>query len=47
MYDFVVQKTDEVQKKIRDLKRIDHMLINLKDFCPDEKSSMNVLLSRL
>ena len=38
MYDFVVQKTDEVQKKIRDLKRIEHMLINLKDCCPDEKS---------
>lgn len=38
MYDFVVQKIDDVQKKIRDLKRIEHMLINLKDCCPDEKS---------
>lgn len=38
MNDFVVQKIDEVQKKIRDLKKIEHMLINLKDCCPDEKS---------
>ncbi|MDQ0158018.1 MULTISPECIES: Hg(II)-responsive transcriptional regulator [Bacillales] len=38
MYDFVVHKIDEVQKKIKDLKRIEHMLINLKDCCPDEKS---------
>ncbi|MGE7922399.1 Hg(II)-responsive transcriptional regulator [Viridibacillus arvi] len=38
MYTFVTQKTVEVQKKIRDLKRIEHMLINLKECCPDEKS---------
>lgn len=38
MYDFVIQKIDEVQKKIRDLKRIGHMLLNLKECCPDEKS---------
>lgn len=38
MYDFVIRKIDEVQKKIRDLKRIEHMLINLKECCPDEKS---------
>jgi len=38
MNDFFVQKIDEVQKKIRDLKRIEHRLINLKDCCPDEKS---------
>jgi len=38
MYDFVVQKIDEVQKKIRDLERIENMLINLKECCPDEKS---------
>ncbi|MFJ8262052.1 Hg(II)-responsive transcriptional regulator [Rummeliibacillus sp. NPDC094406] len=38
MYDFVIQKIDEVQNKIRDLKRIEHMLINLKECCPDEKS---------
>ncbi len=38
MYEFVVQKIDEVQKKIRDLKRIEHMLIQLKECCPDEKS---------
>ena len=29
MNDFFVQKIDEVQKKIRDLKRIEHRLINL------------------
>lgn len=38
MNDFVIQKIEEVQKKIRDLKRIEHMLINLKECCPDEKS---------
>ena len=38
MNDFFVEKIDEVQKKIRDLRRIEHMLINLKDCCPDEKS---------
>lgn len=37
MYDFVIQKIDQVQKKIRDLKRIEHMLINLKECCPNEK----------
>ncbi|USK62419.1 Hg(II)-responsive transcriptional regulator [Peribacillus asahii] len=38
MYDFIIQKINEVQKKIRDLKRIENMLINLKECCPDEKS---------
>lgn len=38
MYDFVGQKMDEIQKKIRDLKKIEHMLIHLKECCPDEKS---------
>lgn len=38
MYDFVMQKIEEVQKKISDLKRIEHMLVQLKDCCPDEKS---------
>nr|WP_249312932.1 Hg(II)-responsive transcriptional regulator [Lederbergia citrea] len=38
MYDFVIQKIDEVQKKIKDLKKIEHMLINLKECCPVEKS---------
>ncbi|MFD6441851.1 Hg(II)-responsive transcriptional regulator [Peribacillus sp. NPDC060186] len=38
MYDFVIQKIDEVQKKIRDLKKIEQMLINLKECCPDEKT---------
>ncbi|MCH7322111.1 Hg(II)-responsive transcriptional regulator [Solibacillus sp. MA9] len=38
MYDFVSQKIDDVQDKIRDLKRIENMLIKLKECCPDEKS---------
>jgi MerR family mercuric resistance operon transcriptional regulator len=38
MYDFVIQKTEEVQKKISDLKKIEQMLINLKESCPDDKS---------
>lgn len=38
MYDFVSQKIDDVQDKIRDLKRIEHMLMKLKECCPDEKS---------
>ncbi|MGE7919731.1 Hg(II)-responsive transcriptional regulator [Viridibacillus sp. NPDC093762] len=38
MYDFVSRKIDEVQDKIRDLKRIEHMLMKLKKCCPDEKS---------
>lgn len=38
MYSFVVKKISEVQLKIRDLKRTEQMLINLKESCPDEKS---------
>lgn len=38
MYNFVVNKIEEVQKKIRDLKRIEKILFNLKESCPDEKS---------
>lgn len=38
MYDFVSRKIDDVQEKIRDLKRIEHMLMKLKECCPDEKS---------
>ncbi|MCK6208302.1 Hg(II)-responsive transcriptional regulator [Bacillus infantis] len=38
MYDFVVKKTNEVQIKIKDLKRIELMLLELKECCPDEKS---------
>jgi MerR family mercuric resistance operon transcriptional regulator len=37
-YGFVIQKIEEVQKKIRDLKKIEQMLINLKESCPDVKS---------
>ncbi|CAM4051937.1 Hg(II)-responsive transcriptional regulator [Mesobacillus zeae] len=38
MYNFVVKKIEEVQMKIRDLKRIEQMLINLKESCPNDKS---------
>lgn len=38
MYEFVVQKIEEVQKKIRDFKKIEQMLINLRERCPDDKS---------
>jgi len=38
MHEFVIQKIEEIQEKIKDLKRIEHMLIYLKECCPDEKS---------
>lgn len=38
MNDFVVQKLEYVQLKIRDLQRIECMLKDLKDRCPDEKA---------
>ncbi len=37
MFEFVSKKEDEVQKQIKDLKRIEAMLKNLKQCCPDEK----------
>ena len=37
MYNFVVKKIEEVQMKIRDLKRIEQMLLNLKESCPNDK----------
>ncbi len=40
MYDFVVQKQDDVQKKIKDLLRIEIMLKDLKNCCPDEKMDL-------
>ncbi|MCZ8515305.1 Hg(II)-responsive transcriptional regulator [Paenibacillus filicis] len=38
MNDFVVQKLEDVQLKIRDFQRIETMLKDLKDRCPDEKA---------
>ncbi|MDQ8733957.1 Hg(II)-responsive transcriptional regulator [Paenibacillus sp. LHD-38] len=38
MYDFVVEKLEDVQLKIRDLQRIECMLKDLKERCPDEKT---------
>ncbi len=37
MFEFVSKKEEEVQKKIEDLKRIETMLKDLKQRCPDEK----------
>ncbi|CEI82999.1 Hg(II)-responsive transcriptional regulator [Oceanobacillus oncorhynchi subsp. incaldanensis] len=37
MFEFVSKKEKEVQKKIEDLKRIEVMLKDLKQRCPDEK----------
>ncbi|MCD8502153.1 MAG: Hg(II)-responsive transcriptional regulator [Bacillaceae bacterium] len=37
IYEFVVEKIEEVQQKINDLKRIEKMLNNLKECCPDNK----------
>ncbi len=38
MHDFVVQKLEDVRLKIRDLERIECMLKDLKDRCPNEKA---------
>ncbi|MEC1387418.1 Hg(II)-responsive transcriptional regulator [Aerococcus viridans] len=38
MFEFVSKKQKEVQKQIEDLKRIETMLDDLKQRCPDEKS---------
>lgn len=38
MYDFVEEKIKEVQKKIEDLQRIQNMLLDLKERCPNEKA---------
>jgi MerR family mercuric resistance operon transcriptional regulator len=37
MYDFTVSKIDDIQQKIKDLKRIEQMLIDLKNRCPENK----------
>ncbi|MCY9667618.1 Hg(II)-responsive transcriptional regulator [Paenibacillus alginolyticus] len=38
MHDFVVHKLEDVRLKIRDLERIECMLKDLKNRCPDEKA---------
>lgn len=35
MYEFVSQKVDEVQQQIRDLMRVENMLNDLKECCPN------------
>lgn len=37
MYEFVSKKEEEIQKRIEDLKRIEALLQDLKQRCPDEK----------
>ncbi|MCD1259213.1 Hg(II)-responsive transcriptional regulator [Paenibacillus athensensis] len=38
MHDFVIQKLEDVRLKIRNLVRIECVLKDLKDRCPDEKA---------
>ncbi|WCK52980.1 Hg(II)-responsive transcriptional regulator [Aneurinibacillus sp. Ricciae_BoGa-3] len=37
MYDFTVEKLEDIQRKIQDLKRIEKILMNLKARCPENK----------
>lgn len=37
IYDFTVKKLKDIQRKIQDLKKIEQMLINLKERCPENK----------
>ncbi|SKQ08945.1 putative transcriptional regulator [Mycobacteroides abscessus subsp. massiliense] len=37
MYDFTVLKIEDIQHKIQDLKRIEQMLMDLKERCPENK----------
>lgn len=40
-YNFTIDKIEDIQQKIRDLKRIEQMLITLKESCPDNKDIYN------
>lgn len=40
MYDFVVKKIEDVQKMIRDLKKIETMLADLRDRCPNDEKDL-------
>lgn len=37
MYDFTVQKIEDIQRKIEGLRRIERMLVDLKERCPENK----------
>ncbi|MFD1926465.1 mercury resistance transcriptional regulator MerR1 [Sporosarcina siberiensis] len=37
MYDFTVLKIEDIQRKIEDLKKIEKMLTDLKERCPENK----------
>ncbi len=38
IYDFTVLKLENIQRKIEDLKKIEQMLIDLKERCPENKN---------
>jgi MerR family mercuric resistance operon transcriptional regulator len=38
IYDFTVLKLEDIKRKIEDLKKIERMLIDLKDRCPENKN---------
>ncbi|MFX3625411.1 MAG: mercury resistance transcriptional regulator MerR1 [Ectobacillus sp.] len=38
IYDFTVLKLGDIQRKIEDLKKIEQMLIDLKERCPENKN---------
>jgi MerR family transcriptional regulator, mercuric resistance operon regulatory protein len=38
MYDFAISKLKDIQEKIADLKRIEQMLIDLKERCSENKN---------
>ncbi|AXQ50906.1 mercury resistance transcriptional regulator MerR1 [Lysinibacillus fusiformis] len=38
IYDFTVLKLEDIESKIEDLKKIEQMLIDLKDRCPENKN---------
>lgn len=38
IYDFTVLKLEDIQRKIEDLKKIEQMLISLKERCPENKN---------
>lgn len=41
MYDFTVDKIEDIQQKIKDLKRIEKMLITLKESCANNRDMYN------
>jgi len=44
MYDFTILKIEDIQRKIEDLKRIERMLMDLKERCPENKDIYECLI---